>query len=109
MVRTFAFSGMIVILAVAWVIFEVANIWPINADRITTLRLMFGVGAVGSVAAFALGRSLLLPPALIAVGFVSTTVFSHAVMTAAYIAGAAVMVALVAVAGWTAPRPLYRS
>jgi hypothetical protein len=99
MVRWIATIGMLGLLVIGWVLFEVANIWPFNADRITVLRLMFAIGAIATVAAFAFGRSRLLPPVLIASAFLSTSIYSHAVKTAAYVVGAAVIVALVAALG----------
>jgi hypothetical protein len=96
---------MLGVLVIGWALFEVANIWPLNSDRVIELRLMFAVGAVATVAAFAFGRSRVLPPALIASAFLGTTIYSQAVTTAAYAAGAAVIVALVAALGWI-HRPL---
>jgi hypothetical protein len=100
MVRRIATIGILGLLVIGWVLFEVQNIWPFNADRITVLRLIFAVGAIATVAAFAFGRSRLLPPALIASTFLSTILYSNAAITVAYTVAAAVIVVLVAALGW---------
>jgi hypothetical protein len=94
------------LLAVGWVLFELANIWPFNADRITVLRLMFATGVIATVAVLSFGRSRLLPPVFLAGAFVSTTIYSQAVTTVAYVVGAAAITALVAALGWVR-RPLF--
>jgi hypothetical protein len=68
---------------------------------------MFAAGAIACVIAFSFGRSRLLPPALVACAFVSTTIYSYAVLTIAYVAGAVAVVVLVAALGWIVRPPLF--
>lgn len=107
MVRGIAVIGMLVLLVSAWLLFEVENIWPFNADRFLVLRSMFAAGVLATIGAFAFGRSRLLPPMLVASAFVSTTIYSAAVTTTSYIVSAAVIVALVAALGLALRPPLY--
>jgi hypothetical protein len=97
--------GMFVLLAAAWLIFELHNIWPVNDAKVEVLRFMFAIGAFGSIAAFTWGRSRLLPSALIAAGFASTAAYSNSAMTSTYALVAAVIVVLVATLTLAVPRP----
>ncbi|MCG7348398.1 hypothetical protein [Sphingomonas sp. ACRSK] len=106
MVRRLAIIGMFALLAAAWLIFELHNIWPFNGDRIEVLRIMFALGTLGTIAAFTWGCSPLLPPASLATAFVSTAAYSQAVMTPTYVLMVAVIVVLVAALGLAACRPL---
>jgi hypothetical protein len=99
MVRWIAAIGMVALIGSAWLLFEVGNIWPFNADRVAVLRSMFAFGLIATVLAFAFGRSRLLPPALMAVAFVSTTIYSNADITIAYIVSAVVIIASVGALG----------
>ncbi|WP_179640765.1 hypothetical protein [Sphingomonas guangdongensis] len=105
MVRWPAIIGIFVLLAAAWLIFELQNIWPVNYAKVEVLRLMFALGAVGSIAAFTWGRSRLLPSALIAATFASTAVYSNSAMTPTYALMAAMIVVLVAALTVAVPRP----
>jgi hypothetical protein len=107
MVRWIAVVGMLVLLVSAWLMFEIVNIWPFNDGRIEDLRSIFALGVTATIFAFVFGRSRILPPALIASTFVSTTIYSNAVITTGYIVSAAVIVALVAALGWALRPPLY--
>jgi hypothetical protein len=107
MVRWIVTIGMLVLLVSAWLLFEVENTWPINADRVVILRTMFALGVLATIGAFAFGGSRLLPPMIVASAFVSTTIYSDAVTTTSYIVSAAVTVALVAALGWILRPPLY--
>ncbi|GGB73119.1 hypothetical protein [Blastomonas aquatica] len=97
MIRWFSLAAFGALLALGWVIFELANAWPINADKIPGLRAMFAVFSLLATGAFLFVRWRLLPAALLLTAFVLIAALSNAVLTIPYLASAAVVVLMVAV------------
>ena len=96
MVRWLSFAGFIALIAMGWLLFELTNIWPFNAEKILLLRAGFFGFAVLATGAFLFGRWRLLPAALTFGAFASTSAFSNATTNPAYVASAGVIVLLVA-------------
>lgn len=95
MVRWFSFAAFIALLAVGWVLFELTNVWPFNADQIPILRTLFVGFALLATGAFLFGRWRLLPAALTIGAFATTSALSNARANFQYIASAGLIVLIV--------------
>lgn len=96
MARWFSLFGFIALLVVGWVLFELTNVWPFNADRIPTLRLLFGGFALTATGALLFSNRRLLPAGLTAAAFAVTSALSRATFNIPYVVSAALVVVLIA-------------
>jgi hypothetical protein len=96
MARWFSFAGFLALMTVGWVLFELTNVWPFNADRVPLLRILFGVSTVAATSAFLFIHQRLLPAGLMVAAFAVTSILSRATFNVPYIVSAAVVVMLIA-------------
>jgi len=94
MFRLVGTAAFIALIGISWLVVELTNIWPFNADRVFALRAVFAGFALAAVCSFILARSRLLPPMLLLAAFVATSAMSRAVLSAAFIMTAGAIVLL---------------
>ena len=94
MTRAFSIAAFVALTVVGWFFFELINIWPFNADRVSALRIVFAIFALSAACSFLLARWRFLPPVLLLAAFVVTSALSKADFSAAYLVTAGVIVFL---------------
>lgn len=106
MVRCFSFAAFVVLISLSWLVFELTNVWPFNADKIVLLRTFFVFFALSATGAFLFARWRLLPAFLLVAAFATTTAVSNAVINLPSFASMGVLILLVAIVSRLFGHPL---
>lgn len=106
MTRAFSIAAFVALTVLGWYLFELSSIWPLSADRVSALRLVFAVFALAATCSFALARWRFLTPVLLLAAFVVTGALSKATFSAAYLVTVVVIVVLSGLLSWMYPPPL---
>jgi hypothetical protein len=94
MTRAFGIAAFAALTGLGWFFFELSNIWPFNADRVSALRAVFAIFALAAACSFLLARWRLLPPMFLLAAFVVTSALSKATFSVGYLVTAGVIVSL---------------
>ena len=96
MARSLIFFGYLALLVAGWILFELQNVWPFNADRVLILRSLFSAFALASVGALLFARPRYLAPILAMAAFVATSMISRSAFSINYVVTTTLLIMVIA-------------